>query len=127
MMPCAIQEILSKGRGWECNKFMISFELSKQLKEAGFPLIELTLDLGNKEYNYCLSCGYPFLTIDDKRYLEPNLNLLIEACGDEFGELKKYPKTWVATIGYSIEGICAYTPEESVAKLWLKLNEKKKL
>ena len=112
---------------------MIYYKLAKQLKDAGFPLIELVMDVGDKQFDFCVKCGQPYLVIDDKIYLEPNLNILIEACGEDLSHLKQLPynekeegRWWAVCHTQEINGNnpeeCGKTPEEAVAKLWLKLN-----
>lgn len=93
---------------------MITYELTKQLKEAGFEEI----------------IGKPMFIEDD--FFPPSISELIESCGDNFLSLDSpFIETnsgWCA-VGMSNgdrlyikqEGL---TPEEAVAKLWLKLNKK---
>lgn len=100
---------------------MISYKLALQLKEAGFPLKARPV-------------GLDFFTDPATNIYEiPTLSELIEACGDGFTRLSydsiskdwdagKYwegrrgdPEHWVVIESGS-------TPEEAVAKLWLKLN-----
>jgi hypothetical protein len=103
---------------------MITYELAKALKDAGFPQkfgAEGILHQPNE-----IHVSYP------------TLSELIEACGDRFGKLEAQltskefccpPKgrEWVATNCYAcIERITTHgtTPEEAVARLWLALNKK---
>lgn len=54
----------------------------------------------------------------------PTLSELIEACGDDFDELDRNDKqSWVAENHKKGWAFVGYTPEEAVAKLWLKLNK----
>lgn len=109
---------------------MITYELAKQLKDAGFkqygdgkrenevglPIL-IGMDFNSGEYgNYCYF---------------PTLSELIEACGDRFygvlrGPFKKY---WEAGEYWGYAEFCGTigqgsTPEEAVANLWLELNKK---
>ena len=94
----------------------MNYKLAKQLKEAGFPEIQwsgIRIDGVESEVKYHL----------------PTLSELIGACGDEFGELQR-DKDAVGDVIFiaihrSIKDMAEYgkTPEEAVAKLWLKLNE----
>lgn len=107
---------------------MITYELAKQLKDAGFPKkIE--------EYTICDKCNYPCPPISNHGY--PTLSELIEECrkskdnidfclrdfstGDNSewicGNYMPYEHDW-------IEYSTGSTPEEAVAKLWLELNKK---
>lgn len=114
----------------------MTYELAKELKEAGFPQTGEHLD-----YDRCPYMIYPDC-IDDgvsqNGCYVPTLEELIEACGDGFSHLVRYyihdklyweaetPK--VNIIGFSCTSRCE-TPEEAVANLWLellKLNESKR-
>ena len=108
---------------------MIPYKLVKELKDAGFPLIEMVDE--HPSYPSCMRCGHPYVVIDGKNYLEPNLNVLIDACGEELQFPKfvlwkekkweagyftqMYEETWLEPCGKGD------TKEEAVAKLWLKL------
>ena len=125
----------------------MNYELAKQLKDAGFPLnkcnrkeeeiflktvMELTLD----DY---LKCGY--FVVNSELYRIPNLEELIDACGDAFlGLHKSYTNIdkfeWYANThthpcdcgkeeckGYNWEHETGKTPTEAVAKLYLELNK----
>ena len=82
----------------------MTYELAKQLKDAGFP---------------------------DSEYIIPALSDLIEACGDKFVKLEKVVSGWSArgTQGRYKDPISdqmvwgGINPEEAVAKLWLALNK----
>ena len=104
----------------------MTYELCKQLKDAGFPMPEHDWDNDSGFcHKYCDSIGYDFCC--------PTLSELISACGDEFGSLERtcnyLGKTleWCAT-QTNIDGKDLYrigsTPEEAVARLWLALNKK---
>ncbi len=96
----------------------MNYELAKQLKDAGFPVIKHEHHGGQVTWD------------------TPTLSELIEACGDNFEALclSNYPKGnkfWQAYPideaykGDCIKDCCGYetgdTPEEAVAKLWLAL------
>ena len=102
---------------------MITYELAKKLKEAGYKF-EIAKD------------HEPCYWFDNIPFKIPTLSELIEACGDEFYSLirsmvindKGY--FWFVKSGKpSIDDcpilIYGKTPEEAVAYLWLRLNEKK--
>jgi len=95
---------------------MITFELAKQLKDAGFPLKEATF---SDEFLKCTS--FDGVTV----YVSPTLSELIEACGDK-SVLVITIGTAFTTVLHGESGlICnGSTPEEAVAKLWLELNKK---
>lgn len=111
---------------------MISYELAKELKEAGF---EQQLYGEGPGTIKTPSNGYwtPDHATEEYAYA-PTLSELIEACGDDFGNLGQYKfpsdtGAWLAT-----EQVNFYTqrnrkregetPEEAVARLWLSLNKK---
>lgn len=98
---------------------MITYELAKQLKDAGFP--QLATYEGKGEH-------WAPSNKPDICYF-PTLSELIEACGDEFSSLYRHGDlgSWQAT-GYKLKEDVQYgkdgegfTPEEAVAKLWLAL------
>jgi len=105
--------------------FMITYELAKELKEAGFPIVRDSHDymintVGGTE---CTRCGERLTKPETSPFcdLTPTLSELIEACGDKFFELSKLSDGWVSSDHYlNGEG---KTPEEAVAKLWLALNK----
>ena len=93
---------------------MIKYELSKKLKEAGFP------QGGNG--------GWQLQDTDNERFYSPTLSELIEACGDKFWRLQQLTKMgdcqhWMAE-GAGIIEEHGHTPEEAVVNLWLKLNKR---
>ncbi len=114
----------------------MNYKLAKQLKDAGFPLIEL----------YKVQVGFrdKIIDIGDRKYLIPTLEELIDACRDKFEELYqdreikgKYKNYWLAggfgkriecpkCHTWKIENVSGIgkTPKIAVAKLWLKLNAK---
>lgn len=102
---------------------MITYELAKELKDAGFP--QQGDRIGDivgwdKELN--------------DRLFYPCLSELVEACGDGFGELKRRKDGLfdASTVYYMQGGRITFdvfiasqpSPEEAVAKLWLELNKK---
>lgn len=101
---------------------MINYKLAKQLKEVGFP---------QEVYGEASAKGYASraraMWLNQDIYI-PTLSELIEACGDEFGMVEMFRPNVDRTIWYArgynhtvnYEG---KTPEEAVAKLYIKLNE----
>jgi hypothetical protein len=100
---------------------MITYELAKKLKEAGFP------QGGNG--------GWQLQDTDNERFYSPTLSELIEACGDRFSWLESYKdnETTIGKIRWGAYGFgdgewnpegFGNSPEEAVANLWLKLNNK---
>jgi len=94
---------------------MISYELAKQLKEAGFPQdgdIEQWENHGDNSGD---------------GVFKPTLSELIEACGDEFESLSLHPYydgDIYMVFGRNTLGFNGSTPEEAVANLYLALNKK---
>ena len=105
---------------------MITYKLAKRLKDAGFPQ--------NCDHDSMMNAMSEIEGI--VHY--PTLSELIEACGEEFGHLvlnvrSSGERIWLATASVKIAGgvgkelarVSGYnTPEEAVALLWIKLNEK---
>lgn len=108
----------------------MTYELAKEMKEAGFPQ-------GEELY-----CACHFTTESDREQLDldtvydcgtervsiPTLEELVEACGKYFNELWKeevLTVKWFA-IGNVMPGFegKGATPNEAVARLWLALNKK---
>ena len=110
----------------------MTYELAKQLKDAGFKqdyiLGQWACEHGLDKLmeNSCNCYG-------EMLFYAPSLSELIEACGDCLSHIKKWGGYWWAVShcghpehefgGNNLEeqGV---TPEESVAKLWLELNKK---
>jgi len=87
----------------------MNYELAKQLKDAGFPKLDLVF-------------------VKDLKHFIPSLSELIDACGDKFHWLNKmksqYDEDVWNAMALSKEFGRGKTPEEAVAKLWIKLNKK---
>ena len=110
----------------------MEYKLAKQLKDLGF-----TQNEWNGVGSYLSSFGIPKKIFVDEFSSEvayiPTLSELIEACGDEF-QLTRWDESvwdglWVASteIYYDDAGYVGdigegKTPEEAVAKLYIKLN-----
>ncbi len=89
----------------------------RQLKEAGYPLKSVSDEDMNRDQ----------ILIGKQWYFAPTLSELIEACGTDFKSLVLgiLNFKWIC---YSRNGsfdTIGKSPEETVAKLWLKLNTKK--
>jgi hypothetical protein len=91
---------------------MISYELAKKLKEAGFPQSELA--------RAQQKAGFDYISM-------PTLPNLIAACGDDFRALAREADCWLACGYISEDGEwknvhTGDTPEDAVARLWLSIN-----
>lgn len=107
---------------------MLSPELCKQLKDAGFPQKRFShsgqCDPEDHEFSLvengmvcCISCG-------DAESYSPTISELIEACGKRITlEVREINCLAFLTNNWQIKG-CGDIPEEAVAKLWLELNKK---
>jgi len=99
----------------------MTYELAKQLKDAGFPQNEENVD------------GYIYDDDYENGAYAPTLSELIEACGDGLKDLTRCSGVHVPldvewTDGWMTNNIgsprtYAETYEEAVAKLWLELNQ----
>lgn len=100
---------------------MISYELAKQLKDAGFPQddsgIVLT-EYGTSDAHSANEMGYDYASI-------PTLSELIEACGEESPLVITVGKAVTIVLHGKTGMVCTSpTPEQAVAKLWLEINKK---
>ncbi len=114
----------------------ITYELAKQLKDAGFPqeLEEGQLYwLSDASGVAIAGSNDGFLASHTPAVKDPTLSELIEACGDGFVYLNRvHGGDWVAgTHNTPFEGTLGVsnyesgiTPKEAVAKLWLEINKK---
>ena len=108
----------------------MKYELALQLKDAGFPQKYPFYD-GETKTQYWGS-NIPSADEEHRREIPtsavylPSLHELIDACGEGFVSLEQIRGSttgdWQA-YGKGI-GFIEETPEEAVAHLWLKLNEK---
>jgi len=91
---------------------MISFQLARKLKDAGFPQSELARAQRQAGYDYvCM----------------PTLATLIEACRESFGALRREDDGWIACEYISDRGRWenaheGQSSEDAVARLWLSVN-----
>ena len=90
----------------------MTYQLAKQLKDAGFPQ-----SLKDDGSNVFMGEGNP---------MDPNLSELIEACSIKFDALIKRNDVWEAGLLNPVVKRWLYyskgsTPEEAVANLWLDL------
>lgn len=112
---------------------MISYELAKQLKEAGFPFREAPYSTSQAKIR-SMNDGMGNLIIFDGLdvvFYEATLSELIEACGESFRLDASWSgnPSWSAMVGLG-KKMKFYgkgpTPEEAVASLWLWLALNKK-
>ena len=90
----------------------MNYELAKQLKDAGFPQLP--------QHNFLINPNDA-----DDGVTAPTLSELINACGEKFGSLSKDGGTykWLASSHPDEFYEGGKTPEEAVAKLYIKLNK----
>lgn len=121
---------------------MLSFELCKKLKTAGFPqetqwivyyLSSPSTSVNNRDYYALCDVDLGLLPVQDSVAC-PTLSELIEACGDGFENLYQYRATskWACSVvesclgcnpeGWDEQGTVGDTPEEAVANLYLALH-----
>ncbi len=101
---------------------MISYDLAKELKDAGFPQGSATGDHhdGGK-WIEAEGTTYHHEIGDDTECYIPTLSELIAACGDEFSGLIKQ-SDWLAIGMRQDTQQTGATPEEAVAHLWIALH-----
>ena len=108
---------------------MIDFELSKELKEAGYP---------QERQKYMPELDGINIYFEGNQedptgsFKIPTLSELIDACGERFYALTKARDGWMTQGFNNDEGDPANmiikrsdTPEEAVARLWIALNKDK--
>lgn len=97
---------------------MISFELAKELKKAGFTQ-DRSVWLYDRDGDLCVRMYKA--VFDGSEMDAPDLSELIEACGKLKFELVYAEAGWMArTRGEAVYGWA--TPDEAVARLWLALH-----
>jgi len=117
----------------EIIKTMITYELAKKLKDAGFNSKEV------KKYSYKDGKFHDDYDVPDGLLLpDPTLSELIEACGDKFENLKRdgnsgeyaWRTNYIYDSGQEYDDYACTSeangssPEEAVANLYLSLNSK---
>ncbi len=105
----------------------ITPERLRELKDAGFPIIELAKQaVGNSDN--CIMCGFPFIHVDGQTFLRPTMEELTDAI--ELCNIDKWAVGWDNGNYYAhtftdkeiyIEG-CS-TPAEALARLWLAIKK----
>ncbi|MEK6885287.1 MAG: hypothetical protein AABY22_36990 [Nanoarchaeota archaeon] len=122
---------------------MITYELAKKLKKAGFPQDMCQWYFVNKNEIRVKKWAYPYdgsvFTPDKKSIAIPTLSELIEACGDKIQGLAKIrDEETINSLKDEINAICDIgdwmavatdevtlgideSMEEAVANLWLKI------
>lgn len=113
----------------------ISYELAKELKDAGFPqgksakiyyIVDCPLPNGRMKPQECEQ-GADLSVVNVSEFCDiPTLSELIEACGEEFHCILKRGEEegdkWEArSLNTRVN---ANTPEEAVAQLWIAINKK---
>lgn len=104
-------------------------ELAKQLKDAGFPIIELApnaIAVGSQKAR-CAFCGFPFLEIDNRRlYMLPIAEVFTEVLGDRLFNVKRYKHGWKAYTYAGEDDMIdigeGETMDEALGNLWLNIN-----
>ena len=118
---------------------MLSYELAKKLKDAGFPqenrkfYYEFCPDEDNElvisdnawHDTWTQEWGDLHFLKETKECACPTLSELIEVCGKKFSCLEKRTREdiWEAEYVGMVRGY-GDTPEEAVTNLWLELNKK---
>jgi hypothetical protein len=97
-------------------KPMITYELAKKLKEAGFP------ETTEQHAGYTEEGARIMLQKRVDFVYPPTLSELIEACGDACFKVYCMPGRYVVAREASEAMEERSTPEEAVANLWLELN-----
>jgi hypothetical protein len=101
---------------------MLSLELCKRLKEAGFSQNKNTSAI---TYFWIKEGQYGYLNYHDKKIEGgikiPSLEDLIDACGNELWSLTRHGNIWQTNFKNGMAGETAgKTPRDAVAELWIK-------
>jgi len=104
---------------------MLSYELCKRLKDAGFPQNRKPLNCSCGNYVFTSKSVYENIN-GSELVAQPTLFELIEACGKESVIILTYGKA-MSTALHGVTGTYSRgeTPEEAVAELWISLARKK--
>lgn len=106
----------------------LSYELAKELKDAGFPFIRIEggMCVGRQEVFDFNPEGSEELGA--QHFFAPTLSELMEACGDGFLHLRHIPRNSIderwAVSGTPLYACVGSSAEEVVMRLWLELNKK---
>lgn len=105
----------------------LSYELTKELKDAGFPQTKDGLGYWYTEKSVIINAG--IRVVDPERCYIPTLSELIEACGSDLITLERGQNedgviSWVAYGDPDKINGDGLTPEEAVANLWIQLQKK---
>lgn len=107
---------------------MISYELVKELKDAGFPGMNKMFGAGNWVFEHVEKTPEGDLITYGDALPCPSLEELIEACGEELRYMQRKSfvdgEQWVVNGLEGQEEISAGTLVVAVARLWLALNNK---
>lgn len=97
---------------------MISYELAKELKKAGFVFDECNL-------HDCTYVGASLDAENGKNYHYPTLEELIEMCKEDFYLLQMDTdgEWWAASRSGDAFNSYGLTPADAVARLWIALNK----
>ena len=105
---------------------MISYELVKALKEAGFITEDKPVGESTREHRFM--AREEFFVDEEGQYDVPTLSQLIRACGETVFSIHCSPHRisveWHEALFDEQEVFEGSTPEEAVARLWLNLNKK---
>lgn len=114
---------------------MITYELAKRLKDAGFPCQKGDYFVGKNLWDETMQSDYEMPSTPSRStwVYAPTLSELIEMCGSRFKRLVRQSSTKfkVQAKGLVVDKVAnkdihvfGKTPEEAVALLWLELNKK---
>jgi hypothetical protein len=107
---------------------MVSFEIAKRLKAAGFPQRFTGGTAFNEQGLAMQRVGEGQWITQNTEVSIPTLNELIKACGESFGGLEHLPyetRNKFRAYKQHPETLSGYgeTPAEAVARLWLLMNK----
>lgn len=103
---------------------MISYELAKQLKEAGFPQENCVTKNYHPTHGLSFGIPHPDMLIEPEVVSLPTLSELIEACGDRFWKIEYLVPEYKAFSRNPDKSFLGTTMEEALTTLWLELLKK---
>lgn len=105
----------------------MDYKLCKQLKKMGFPQGDFLSDrfytFNSEARENIKIVGHRNALIYDKDIKIPSLSDLIEECGEGYLMLTRAKYGWIADGIDPTDRSTGKTPEEAVAKLWLKIKQ----
>ncbi len=101
----------------------MTYELLKRLRDSGFPLKPISVELGKQ-----ISLDRPAVVFsrsngngkaEARLYYVPSLSDLVEACGEKLESMSRVPDGWECNGGRNGSATQGPTLQDALAALWL--------